>query len=133
MNIKRYLAATVALFVFIFLYETFIHGFLLLSLYSKTSNLWRPFTQMKGLVPFNIGIMAGLSIWISFIFTQFFKSGGLKNGIYFGFYIGVLSGLQAAGAYYYLPISFSLATAWFVFGIIESVLGGAIIGHLYRE
>ncbi len=133
MNIKRYLTTVIALFIFIFAYETLIHGLLLLSLYSQTPNIWRPFAQMQTYVPFNVGIMLFLALWITFIFTRFFPTGGLKNGIRFGFYIGMLSGIQAAGAYYYLPISSSLAVAWFIFGVIESVLGGALIGFIYRQ
>ncbi len=133
MNIKRYIIATIALFLFIFIYETVIHSMLLLSLYSKTPTIWRNLTEMKSFVPFNIGVMALLSISLTFIFTRFFKSGGWMNGLRFGFYMGILSGIQAAGAYYYLPISFSLAMVWFVFGVIESTLGGMIIGALYKK
>ena len=128
MNIKRYFLSCAALFAFIFIYETFVHGHLLLGLYSATPNLWRPFTQMQSYALFNIVIMMGLSLWLTFIFTRFFRDGGLKNGIFFGFYMGILSGLQAAGAYYYLPI-----LAWFIFSAIESMVGGALIGALYRE
>jgi hypothetical protein len=122
-----------ALLAFIFVYETLVHGFLLSTLYSTTPTLWRPFSQMQAYMPFNIGIMIALSLWITFIFTRFFKEGGLSKGICFGFYLGILSGLQAAGAYYYLPISWKLAAAWFVFGMIESTLGGALIGGLYKH
>lgn len=62
-----------------------------------------------------------------------FKLGGWKNGLRFGFYIGLLSGIQAAGAYYYLPISLMLAIAWFAFGVIESTLGGILIGMIYHD
>lgn len=133
MNIKRYFLAVVSLFIFIFGYEFIVHGHLLMSMYGKTPNVWRNYSQMQNFIPFNIGVMVFLSFWITFIFTQFFKSGGWKNGLYFGFYVGVLSGIQAAGAYYYLPISFVLALAWFVFGVIESMVGGLLIGCIYRN
>lgn len=132
MNIKRFFSASLILFVFIFAYESFVHGHLLYALYSQTPNTWRPFAEIKSLVPYNMGIMIALAFWITFIFTRFFKTGGWKNGLLFGFYVGVLSGIQAAGAYYYLPISFSLTLAWFVFGVIESMLGGFLIGFIYK-
>ena len=46
MNFKRFLAATVVLFVFILIYETIVHGFLLVSLYNATPLLWRNQQQM---------------------------------------------------------------------------------------
>ncbi len=133
MNIKRFVAAAVALFVFIFAYESFVHGFLLMGLYNETPTIWRSYNQMMAFMPFNIVMMALITIWISFIFTRLFKEGGWKNGIHFGVYFGVLSGIQAAGAYYYLPISGILAASWFIAYIIESIVGGLLIGLIYRK
>lgn len=133
MNIKRFFLAAVVLFIFMFVYESFVHGYLLMSLYEKTPNIWRNYPQMKAYLLFNYGIMALLSLWITFIFAKIFSSSGWKNGLRFGFYLGIFSGLQAAGAYYYLPISWILAMAWFVFGVIESTLGGMLVGIFYRE
>ena len=47
--------------------------------------------------------------------------------------MGVLAGIQAAGALFYLPISELLAGAWFVTYIVESVIGGLIIGSIYHH
>jgi len=133
MNIKRFILATIALFVFVFAYESFVHGTLLMNLYIKTPTLWRSYHQMKTYIPFNLIIMGLLTIWITFIFTRLFSEGGWKNGLTFGVYLGVLSGIQAAGAYYYLPISAMLAGSWFVAYVIESIIGGLIIGIIYRK
>ncbi len=133
MNMKRFLIAMIGLFIFIFGYETIIHGFLLTNIYSETPSIWRSYDQMVAYMPFNIGIMALITIWIVFIFTRLFEEGGWKNGLKFGFYFGVLSGIQAAGAWYYLPISGLLAGYWFIAYVVESLLGGLIIGFIYRR
>lgn len=133
MNIKRFLSAAIVLFVFIFGYESFVHGVMLKSLYLETPSIWRNYNQMMEYAPFNIGIMVLLSLWITFIFTRLFKEGGWSNGLRFGFYFGVLSSIQAIGAYYYLPISALLAACWFVAYLIESILGGLLIGCIYRR
>lgn len=73
-----------------------------------------------------------LFIWITFIFTRLFKIGGWKNGFQFGIYLGVFSGIQAAGAYYYLPIIATLAVAWFIASVIECLLGAVLISTIYR-
>ena len=133
MNIKRFFLAFIALFLFIFGYETLVHGFLLKSLYFETPTIWRNYDQMVSYAPFNTVIMGVIALWITFIFTQLFKEGGAKNGLRFGFYFGVLSGIQAAGAYYYLPISAMLALCWFGAYIVESLIGGYLIGLIYRK
>lgn len=133
MDVKRYLLAAIMLFAFVFVFESFVHGHLLMGLYSQTPLIWRDHDEMQTFIPFNIAMMIFLSLWITFIFTRFFKTGGLKCGLQFGFYIGVLSGLQAAGAYFYLPISATLAFAWFASNLIESSAGGLLIGLIYRN
>ncbi len=133
MNIKRFAIAAVVFFVFIFVYETVVHGILLAPIYNQTPTIWRNYLQMQAYVPFNIVIMILLSLWLTFIFTQLFSQGGWKNGLRFGFYIGFLSGIQAAGAYYYLPISATLAGSWFLAQVIESLMGGLLIGAIYRR
>lgn len=133
MNIKRFAAAAIVLFIFMFVYESLVHGKLLVQLYLETPNLWRGKDQMMAYMPFNLFIMAMLAIWISFFFTRIYKNGGWKNGLRFGLYLGVLSGIQAAGAYFYLPISATLALVWFLIYLIETTVGGLLIGAIYRE
>lgn len=132
MNIKRFLLAIVALFVYVYTFEFYVHGMLLANIYNETPNIWRSVDQMMAHMPFNIVIMALITIWVTFIFTRLFKDGGWKNGLCFGLYFGVLSGLQAAGAYYYLPITATLAGCWFLAYVAESLIGGMLIGLIYR-
>jgi energy-converting hydrogenase Eha subunit A len=132
MKTKRYLAASIALLIFIFVYESIVHGMLLINIYQETPTIWRSQSDMMSYMPFNIFVMVLLSLWLTFIFTRFFKQGGWRNGLRFGFYIGVLSGIQAAGAFYFLPISAALAGCWFIAYLIECIAGGFIIGTIYR-
>lgn len=133
MNFKRYILAVIALFVFIFAYESVVHGMVLINIYKETPSIWRTYDEMLTFAPFNRILMTILALWITFIFTRFYKTGGWKNGFKFGIYMGVLAGIQAAGALFYLPISELLAGAWFVTYIVESVIGGLIIGSIYHH
>lgn len=103
-----------------------------MSIYTETPNIWRSPDQMAAYIPFNIAIMGLLAVWLSFIFTRLFKEGGWKNGLRFGIYVGVLSGIQAVGSYYFLPISTLLAACWFAAFMVESILGGLLIGIIYH-
>lgn len=133
MNISRFLSAVVALFVFMFGYETWVHAVLLKDIYHQTPSIWRSYEQMIQYTPFNTLLMGLTAFWLTFIFTRLFKEGGFKNGLRFGIYIGVLSGMQAAGAYFYLPISGLLAFYWFIAYLVESILGGYLIGLIYKR
>lgn len=133
MNFKRYILAVIALFVFIFAYESVVHGMVLINIYKETPNIWRTYDEMVSFAPFNHIVMAILALWITFIFTRFYNTGGIKNGFKFGIYMGILAGIQAAGALFYLPISEVLAGAWFITYVIESTIGGLIIGSIYRN
>ena len=104
-----------------------------MDLYHQTENLWRAHDQMMAYMPFNLVLMGFIALWITFIFTQFYKDGGVANGLKFGFFIGILSAMQALGAYFYLPISCLLACSWFLAYAVESILGGIIIGIIYRK
>lgn len=42
MDMKKFLFAAVGVFVFVFLYEFLVHGFLMISQYEQTAAVWRP-------------------------------------------------------------------------------------------
>ena len=133
MNMKRFLSAVVVLFLFMLGFETLVRGVLLKQIYLQTPSIWRSYPDMQAYVPFNTFMMVLIAFWITFIFTRLFKEGGIENGLRFGLYFGVLSSMQAVGAYFYLPISASLAMYWFIAYLVESLVGGFLIGLIYRK
>lgn len=133
MNIKRFILAAIALFVFVFFYEWLVHGFLFTGLYEQSASVWRPMAQMMANMPLMIGIQIVLSIWLAFVFTQLFKTGGVVNGLFFGLYFGVFAGIMSGAWYGWLPVPALLGWAWFISGIVEGVLGGLILGAIYRK
>ena len=70
MNFKRYLLATLAVFIFIFLYEFLLHGHLLLPIYKATANVWRDFAQMQAEMPLAMCFQLALAAWTTFAFSQ---------------------------------------------------------------
>jgi hypothetical protein len=96
MNFQRYLLAALALFVFIFLYEMLVHGFLLLGMYHATASVWRNFAEMEANMPLAMCFQLALSAWTAFAFSQFYKEGGIKNGLFFGLLFGVFAGILTA-------------------------------------
>ncbi|MDF1758593.1 MAG: hypothetical protein P1U74_09905 [Legionellaceae bacterium] len=133
MNVKRFISAVISLFAFIFLYEWFVHGVLLSNIYQLTPSVWRSYDELQAYLPYNTMLMGIISLWVVFIFTRFYPEGGCKNGVHFGVYLGIFSAIQAIGAYFYLPIPMELPCYWFIAYLIENLLGGILIGFIYRR
>ena len=133
MNVKRYLIATVALFVFLCLYGMLVHGMLLSGMYEASAQIWRDYTEMQALAPFRFIFQIVLAAWAVLAFSQFYKKGGVKHGLLFGLFFGVFAGILAAMKYLWLPISGALCVSWFIANTVEWVLGGLILGYIYRK
>lgn len=128
MNFKRYLISTIALLVFIFLYELLMHGFILMGMYEATATTWRNFAEMENNMPLSLGFQTFLSAWVAYIFTQFYKKGGIKNGLRFGLFLGVFAGILTASWYLWLPVPGQLGLLWFITGVGEGLGGGFVLG-----
>lgn len=133
MNIKRYVGAALALFAFIFFYEWFVHGFILMSKYKETPQVWRSFDEMAANMPISMLFQLVFAAWVAFMFTQFYPVGGVSNGLLFGLYVGILVGILTATWYLWLPVSSILGLSWFFSGIIEGVIGGYLLGIIYSK
>jgi hypothetical protein len=132
MNFKRYLISTLALFVFIFIYEMLVHGFLLMGMYQATASVWRHY-EISTSLPLALCFQFALSAWTAFIFSQLFKNGGIKNGLLFGLFIGVFAGILTASWYQWLDVPATLGLAWFIGATGEGLGGGLILGSIYRK
>ncbi len=133
MNHKRYFVATIGLFVFIFLYEMIIHGFILMKLYETTASTWRDFTEMEANMPLSICFQMAFSAWVTYIYSQFYKEGNIKDGLRFGLFLGGFAGILTASWYLWLPVPAQLGILWFIFAIFEGIGGGYVLGLLYRH
>lgn len=133
MNFKRFSAATVALLVFFVLYEWLVHGYLLMPIYRETPHVWRTMEEMNANMPLTMFLQVCFAAWLTFVFTQIFPTGGLKNGIKYGIYIGVLMAFLSTTWYLCLPVSEKLGWSWFANGIVEGLAAGIILGAIYKK
>lgn len=133
MNIKRYLIATLAVFVFISFYEWLVNGVLLISTYKETPHLWRTVTEMIAKMPLAVLYRLALSAWLAFIFAHLYPEGGLRKGLLFGIFFGVFAGILTGSWYLWLPVSEKLGLSWLLSGIGQGVGAGTILGATYRR
>ena len=136
MNTKRWLLASVAVFVVVFVLDFIIHGLLLHGVYLQTPSLWRPQADMQRLMwIFWVGYVV-FALFFVFIYTKGYEKGkpGLGQGLRFGLYVGaMLSVLHSFGWFVILPISLALSFYWFAAIFVESIAMGIAAGLVYRE
>ncbi len=136
MNTKRWLLASVGVFVVIAVMESFIHGVLLSDMYRATASVWRAKPEMQQMMWI---FWAGYLVFAPFfalIYVKGYEKGkpGLGQGIRCGLYVGaMLSVMQSFGWYVILPIPFVLAFYWFLAILVEFIAAGAAAGLVYRE
>jgi hypothetical protein len=133
MNKNRLVLACIAVFVFVFGYEWVFHGILLKDAYAKTANLWRPDPEMQGY--FGWLLLGQFILAVTFCLIYAVRSGShyhLGTGVGYGFLIGLMRAGLGCITYAVQPVPGSLIGSWFVGGLIEVMLAGAILGAIYR-
>jgi hypothetical protein len=133
MNVKRYVISTLAVFVFIFIYQMIVHGFLLSGMYQATSHVWRMHVEMKSHMGLSTLSQLATSAWLAFVFTRFYKTGSVENGLRFGLYFGIFAAIMMSSWYLYLPVHGALGISWFFCGLGEGLGAGLILGMVYRK
>lgn len=133
MKFLRYASSCLALFAFIFLYESLIHNYVLMSMYQATSEVWRDFAKMETMMPLALSYQLALSAWSAFIFSKIYPEGGIQKGLMFGLFFGVFAGILTSSWYLWLNVPAGLGLSWFFCGIGEGIGGGLVLGMIYRN
>src|SRR2546425_13355270 len=136
MNTKRWLLASVGVFVVIAVMESFIHGVLLSDMYRATASVWRAKPEMQQMMWI---FWAGYLVFAPFfalIYVKGYEKGkpGLGQGFRYGLYVGaMLSVMTGFGWYVILPIPPVLGFYWFLATLAEFILVGVVAGLVYRD
>lgn len=131
MNKQRYVISVLATFVFVFLYEFLVHGYLLRDLYEQTALLWRPEEEYKMLVMSMSQL--GFSAVLAYIFILHYEGKGIGEGIRFGLYIGMLLGVIELGKYSYMPIPMVLMLSWVLAALLIGLGSGVVLSLVYKR
>ena len=136
MNTKRWLLASVAVFVVIGVLEFLIHGVLLSDLYRQTASVWRPEAEMRQMMwIFWVGYLV-FAPFFALIYVKGYEKGkpGLGQGFRFGLYVGAMLSVMNGFAWYViLPIPPVLAFYWFLATLVEFIVVGVVAGLVYRD
>ena len=123
-----------AVFVTIALVDTIVNMFLLRSTYMDPTmtHLWRPEAEMKIWLFYVVYLFQ--SFFFSLIFSKGYEGKGVVEGIRYGFYVGVMMAIgMGYGTYGAMPITYSLALQWFLYGILEFMIAGAVLAMVFGK
>ena len=81
-----------------------------------------------------LALTLGIAIIFVWSFNQWAREGSIKEGLLHGAFFAVLAGLFVdLNQYLIYPLPASLIIKWFVFGAMEFLCYGLIVGVLYRR
>lgn len=129
---KKFWIGCIAVFVTISVVEFIVNTLLLSSAYMSTANLWRPMEEMKWGLFYVVYVF--IAFFITLIFSKGYEGKGVVEGIRFGFYVGMMMAVPMAyGTYASMPIPYSLALQWFIYGLIEYIIIGIVLALVYGK
>lgn len=126
MNIKHWLIASIVVYIVMGLTEYIVHGIILMGTYEATASVWRPMEEIKGWIGFVTGAI------FSLIFVYIFIKGYEGKGIMEGAPVWIMDRPHVYGFYSVLPIPYSLALMWWIFGTVQIVIYGIVAAAIYR-
>jgi hypothetical protein len=131
MNVKRYLAASLAVYIASLALGYLIHGVILKSTYDSLRALWRPDMEAKMWIEWLNALL--LAFLFTYIFIKGYEGKGIMEGVRFGLLMGLFLSIPVAyGTYMIMPIPYYLALEWFLYGTGQSILFGVIAAAVYR-
>ena len=133
MNSKRLILAIAAVFIGIFATDFLIHEVWLKSTYAATASLWRPEAEMKQ----HFGwLMLGQFLWaVIFVVIRakgFSATATLGTACLYGLSMGVFIQTTTLILHAVQPLPADLAVKWFLAGVVQSTLMGALVFFVYK-
>jgi hypothetical protein len=131
LNVKRYLAASIAVYAAYLALGFLIHGVILKPAYDSLKSVWRPDMQSKMWIEWMNGFFT--SFLFTYIFTKGYEGKGIMEGLRFGLIVGLFISIPMAyGTYMIIAVPYWLALQWFLYGTAQSIVGGAIVAAVYK-
>ncbi|OHD72029.1 MAG: hypothetical protein A2W19_03555 [Spirochaetes bacterium RBG_16_49_21] len=131
MNVKRFIIASIVVYIVVQVLDFIIHGLILADTYKTLANVWRP--DMMSLVW--IFYAAGLvfAVLFVYIFIKGYEGKGILEGVRYGAIMGLfMNVIGMFGQYVMYPIPFLLSLQWFIYGMIEFIIAGMVVAAIYR-
>ena len=131
MNKKRFLLASIAVFVVFEILDWIIHSKILSRTYMNLQHLWRPDMMDKMWIMYITAFI--FSFLFVYIFTKGYEGKGVAEGIRYGLIIGLLMLVVGMfNQYAVYPIPLNLTIQWFIYGLIQFIIVGIVAALIYK-
>ena len=131
MNIKRFIVASLAVFVVGVVFDFLVHSVALMSTYEALKDVWRPDMDAVMWVMYPVGLAC--SFLFVYIFIRGYEGKGVTEGLRFGLFLGVYVSLgMAFGSYVMVKIPLLLAIEWLFAGVVGLMLQGVVAAAIYK-
>ena len=131
MNRKRYILASIVVFVVYEITNWIVHSLILSGVYQRLQSLWRPDMMDKMWIMYVTAFI--FSFLFVYIFTKGYEGKGVAEGFRYGLYIGLLMNIAGIfNQYAIYPVPLSLTIQWFIYGMIQFIIIGIVTALIYR-
>lgn len=121
----------VAAFVFVFVFEFLVHGFLLKGLYESTMNVWRPQAESNMAVMLLSQFLFALAV--AFFYPIVGPDKECKKAAPFGFGLGLVMAMPQLASYSYLPIPISISLLWAVASFFKAFGSAFLAAKVFNK
>ncbi|NQU41187.1 MAG: hypothetical protein HQ523_14645 [Lentisphaerae bacterium] len=129
--VKRVVMAIIAVFIAWSVLDVVIHGVILKTTYGETASLWRPEGEMKMGLMYAVGAV-GAAAFVG-LYAAVAKPKSIAAGLKYGLLFGIATGFPMGfGTYCVMPVPVYLAVVWFLGSLVETLVGGAIVGAMIK-
>jgi hypothetical protein len=130
--VKKLILGTLAVFVAWYILDFVIHMVILSSQYAATAHLWRPEAEMKNVLMIIVGLISAL-VFV-YIYAGFVANKSMNTAIKYGVIFGIGAGISMGyGSYSVMPITYLTALVWFLGTLVETTVGGILLGLLVKD
>jgi hypothetical protein len=131
MNTKKFLLASLAVFITLLILDFVIHNLLLVSTYESVQEAFRPDMMDKKWIMYLTGII--FSLLFVYIFSKGYEGKGIIEGAKYGLIIGLFVYLVGSyNQYVVYPLPYGLVLKWFIYGTIEMIVAGIVLAFVYK-
>lgn len=110
-----------------------VHGIMLEDTYANMWQVFRPRTQMDGMMWMMFLSSALYLLLFCYIFTKGYEARGIGEGARFGLLMGLFMAIpMSINQYVLYPLTSNIALIWFVTGVISFVIAGAVFAAIYK-
>ena len=129
---KKLLVGFIAVYVAMVVTNMIIHVVILAPTYhtEEVARVMRPEAEAKTWIYFVTSAI--ISFFFTLIFSKGYEGKGIGEGLRYGLYVGLLMATPMAyDSYASYPLPYSLALQWFIYGMIQYLILGAVVAMVY--